>query len=107
MERTVRILIQTTTAAQPDDWSIDSLALLREHLGSIREGGIRFEVTGRNRERGPDGDDPVLASIDRSPYDELWLFALDMGDGITVRECMVFAVSKEHCALHTADERGG
>src|SRR5262245_15997055 len=48
---------------------------------------MRFEVTGRNRERGPDGDDPVLVSVDRSSYDELWLFALDMGDGITAAEC--------------------
>jgi hypothetical protein len=87
MERTVRILIQMTTVTRPDDWSIDSLGLLREHLGSLREGGIRFEVTGRTRECGPNGDDPVLASLDRSPYDELWLFALDMGDGITAAEC--------------------
>src|SRR5262245_39687885 len=87
MERTVRILIQTTTPARPDDWSIESLALLGEHLGSLRERGIRFDVTARNREAGPDGSDPVLVSLDRSPYDELWLFALDMGDGITVAEC--------------------
>jgi len=95
VERTVRILIQTTTPALPDNWSIESLALLREHLGSLREGGMRFEVTGRNRERGPDGDDPVLASVDRSPYDELWLFALDMGDGITAAECKAITRFRE------------
>ena len=87
MERTVRILIQTTTPAQPNDWSIDSLGLLREHLGSLREGGSHFEVTARNRESGSGGDDPVLAALDRSAFDELWLFALDAGDGITAAEC--------------------
>jgi hypothetical protein len=87
LERTLRILIQTTTPAVPDDWSIDSFALLIEHLSSLRDGETRFEVTGRNREAGPDGDDPVLATIDRSPFDELWLFALDAGDGITPAEC--------------------
>jgi len=98
MERIVRILIQTTTAARPDDWSIESLALLREHLGSLREGGMRFEVTGRNRERGSNGDDPVLASLDRARFDELWLFAMDVGDGITAAECN--AITRFH-------QRGG
>ena len=87
MERTVRILIQTTTPAQPNDWSVDSLGLLREHLGSLRGGGSRFEVTARNRESGSGGDDPVLAGLDRSAFDELWLFALDAGEGITAAEC--------------------
>jgi len=87
VERTVRILIQTTTPAQPNDWSIDSFGLLREHLRSLREGGSHFEVTARNRESGSGGDDPVLAALDRSAFDELWLFALDAGDGITAAEC--------------------
>src|SRR5215470_17496270 len=87
MERTVHILIQTTTPARPDDWSIESLALLGQHFGSLQEPGIRFEVIARNREAGPDGSDPVLASLDRAPFDELWLFALDLGDGITAAEC--------------------
>jgi len=98
MERTVRILIQTTTPAQSDDWSVESLALLGEHLGSLRERGTRFEVTARNREAGPDGNDPVLASLDRTPFDELWLVALDRGDGITAAECK--AITRFH-------QRGG
>jgi len=87
LERTVRILVQTTTPGRPDDWSIDSFALLIEYLASLREGETRFEVTGRNRESGPEGDDPVLASLDRSRFDELWLFALDTGGGLTARDC--------------------
>jgi len=83
----VRILVQTTTPGGPDDWSVDSLSLLREHLASIRENGTRFEAAARNREIADDGDDPVLASLDRSSFDELWLFALDTGDGLTAAEC--------------------
>src|SRR5262249_17919726 len=47
----------------------------------------RFDVTARNRETGPDGSDPVLASLDRSTFDELWLFAFDAGDGLSSAEC--------------------
>jgi hypothetical protein len=98
MERTVRILIQTTTPAQPNDWTVDSLGLLRELLGSLWEGGTRFEVTARNREAAPGGDDPVLAALDHSAFDELWLFALDDGGGITAGECA--AITRFH-------QRGG
>ena len=87
MPRTVRILIQTTTPHRPDDWSVESLSLLTQHLSSLREDGTRFEVTARNRESAPGGDDPVLATLDASPYDELWLFALDTGDGLTTADC--------------------
>ena len=66
MERIVRILIKTTTPGGPDDWSIERLSLLTEHLASLREDGSRFDVTARNRESGPNGDDPLLTALDRS-----------------------------------------
>ncbi len=87
MDRNIRILVQTTTPGAPDDWSVESLSLLTEHLASLREDGTRFEVTARNREPGPGGDDPMLASLDSSAFDELWLFALDGGDGLTAADC--------------------
>jgi hypothetical protein len=31
--------------------------------------------------------DPVLANLDTSDYDELWLFAVDTGDGLTQQDC--------------------
>src|SRR5262245_61560051 len=92
MERTVRILVQTTTPQQSDDWSVESLSLMSEHLASLRENDTRFEVTARNREAGRDGTDPVIATLDRSPFDELWLFALDSGTGgLTLAECQAIA----------------
>ena len=87
MEGTVRILLQTTTPGEPDDWSITRLSLLAEHLASIRENGIRFDVTARNRVPSAGGEDPVLATLDLSSFDELWLFALDTGNGLSSEDC--------------------
>ena len=86
-ERTVRILIQTTIPAAKDDWSVERFALLARYLGSLRTADMRFEVTARDRSPGPEGDDPVLATLDRSQFDELWLFAVDGGDGLTAGDC--------------------
>jgi hypothetical protein len=87
VDRTIRILIQTTIPGAPDGWSIDSLSLLTRHLASLQEDRTRFEVTARNREARPGADDPALASLDRSPFDELWLFALEVGEGLTAGDC--------------------
>src|SRR4249920_3512212 len=87
MKRTIQILLQTTTPARPDDWSIDSLTLLREHLASLDEQGTRFEVTARNREAPEGVPEPLLSRLDESDFEELWLFALDSGDGLTREDC--------------------
>ena len=88
MERTIRTLVQTTTPGGPDDWSIASLSLLTGHLASLREDGTRVEVTARNRQSDASGDDTVLASLDRSSFDELWIFGLDTGGGLTEADCL-------------------
>jgi len=87
VERTIRILVQTTTPGASDDWSVESLSLLAGHLASLEENGTRFEVTARNRESGSSGGDPVLSSLERSGFDEIWLFALDTGGGLTHSDC--------------------
>ena len=94
-----KILMQTTIPAIADDWNIGRFALLAEHLASLREpgGGARFDVTARDR--AADGEnDPVLATLDSSDYDQLWLFAVDTGDGISKEEC---------AAIGRFRERGG
>lgn len=60
---------------------------MTEHLASLREEGTRFEVTARNGMSGPKGDDPVLSVLETLPFDELWLFAFDNGDGLTGTDC--------------------
>jgi len=87
-----RILMQTTIPYSEDDWHIGRFSLLRDHLA--RE----HDVVARNREDGPDGLDPVLADLPNSDFDQLWLFAVDTGDGLHSEECR---------AISTFRERGG
>jgi hypothetical protein len=89
MNNPVQILLQTTIPAIADDWNIDRFSLLREHLSSLRDeqGRPRYQVTARNREEDPAGNDPVLSALDSSHFDELWLFAVDTGNGLTQADC--------------------
>jgi hypothetical protein len=88
-ERPVRILLQTTIPPVEDDWNIERFALLREHLASLTDhlGSPLYEVVARDREADANGDDCVMASLDRSDFDELWLFAVDTGNGLSPGDC--------------------
>jgi len=85
----INILLQTTIPALADDWNIDRFSLLRDHLASITDehGEPLCKVTTRNREVSPDGNDAVLSVLDTTDFDELWLFAVDSGEGLTVADC--------------------
>jgi len=85
----VRILLQTTIPSVKDDWNIERFTLLREYLASLTgdSGSPLYEVVARDREADPNGDDPVLAALDRSEFDELWLFAVDTGNGLSGGDC--------------------
>jgi len=79
----VNILLQTTIQPTENDWHIGRFSMLREYLGSLRaaDGSPLFRVTARDRD--PVGKpDPVLSTLDRSDYDQLWLFAVDTGEGL-------------------------
>ncbi len=100
MGKPIQILLQTTIPAVEDDWNVDRFSLLREHLRSLKddEGALLCEVTARNRETNARGDDPVLSTLDTSNFDELWLFAVDTGNGLTTTDCE--AITRFH-------QRGG
>lgn len=85
----LRVLLQTTIPPIADDWHIGRFRLLRDHLAGLvdSEGRALCAVVARDRAAPPGTDDPVLAAIDRSAFDELWLFAVDTGDGLTPAEC--------------------
>jgi len=85
----IRILLQTTIPAIADDWNIDRFLLLRDHLASLvdESGEPLCNVTARNREVNADGNDAVLSGLDATDFDELWLFAVDTGNGLTVADC--------------------
>ena len=80
----INVLLQTTIAPDPDDWAIERFSLLRAFLAAARDadGARTFRVTARNR--APLGrPDPVLSTLHNSDFDELWLFAVDVGNGLT------------------------
>lgn len=89
MTNPIRILLQTTIPTIEDDWSIERFSLLRDHLASAKDenGALTYEVTARNRDSNAEGDDAVLSRLDESDFDQLWLFAVDPGDGLSTADC--------------------
>jgi len=75
-----RILLQTTITESADDWDISRFSLLADEL---RAAG--HDVTARNRVSS-DGSDRVLSRLDEMEYDQLWLMAVDLGDGLTAAD---------------------
>lgn len=83
-----KILLQTTIPTTGDDWSIARFTQLTELLrGQLDENGNPlYDVTARDRD--PLGrPDTLLSALDRSDFDQLWLFAVDTGDGLTEEDC--------------------
>ncbi|MDS3859869.1 hypothetical protein RIF25_03510 [Thermosynechococcaceae cyanobacterium BACA0444] len=82
MSHPQRILLQTTLlAGAADDWTIETFSLLQDFLRTgLREPAL---VTARDRQPDAQGNDPVLSQLDRQDFDQLWLFALDVGDGLS------------------------
>jgi hypothetical protein len=95
-----RILLQTTIEPTADDWSIARFSLLRELLGRLRaaDGEHLYEVVARDRGAPPGSSDPVLAGLDTSDFDQLWLFAVDVGNGLN---------DEERAAIDRFRQRGG
>jgi hypothetical protein len=84
----IRVLLQTTIPPAKDDWSIARFGRLGAFLRvqQDRDGHPAFDVTMRDRDP-PGSPDSVLSSLDRSGFNELWLFAVDTGDGLTGQDC--------------------
>lgn len=89
MRKPIKILLQTTIPYTEDDWHIGRFSLLRDTLASLRDenGEAIYDVTARDREEDESGNDLVLSSLDRSDFDQLWLFAVDVGDGLSTADC--------------------
>lgn len=83
MTKPLDVLLQTTIEPTANDWHIGRFSMLRDYLDSLRtsDGRRQFNVTARDRDP-IDAPDSLLSSLDRSKYDELWLFAVDIGDGL-------------------------
>jgi len=89
MNSRTKVLLQTTIPAREDDWHVGRFSLLHQHLASLKDsqGNALFDVTARNRAANSAGDDEVLSELDSSEFDQLWLFAVDVGDGLTEVDC--------------------
>lgn len=89
MKDRTHILLQTTIPTVEDDWNITRFSLLRDHLASLKDtnGNALYEVTGRDRELNANGDDPLLSRLGETDFDELWLFAVDTGTGLSKIDC--------------------
>ncbi len=89
MSKPIRILLQTTLpATEEDDWVISRFSMLQDYLASIKDkaGDPLFHLTARDRMPDAEGNDPVLSTLDRENFEELWLFALDVGDGLSAKD---------------------
>lgn len=86
----IRILLQTTLLpTDVDDWTIARFSLLQNYLSSLKDeqGQPLVAVTARDRNPDLDGNDPILSQLDRQDFDQLWLFALDVGGGLSPTDC--------------------
>jgi hypothetical protein len=70
------ILLQTTIVDTPDDWNVGRFSRLADQL---RRCG--HDVTTRNRDN--DEVDPILSKLDVLDFDQLWLLAVDTGNGLS------------------------
>jgi hypothetical protein len=83
-----KILLQTTIVDLPDDWNAARFSLLAAEL---RRAG--HDVTARNRDGGE--DDSTLSTLDTLDYDQLWLMAVDTGDGLSPQDAAGIARFRE------------
>lgn len=80
----IYILLQTTIEHTENDWHIGRFSMLRDYLSAVKspEGHPLFHVTTRDRDPVSRADS-VLSTLDSSQFDELWLFAVDVGNGLS------------------------
>ena len=82
------LLLQITIEDEPDDWNVSRFGQLSSFLSELKDehGRQAFRVTARNRARRGEPD-PVLSKLHESDVDQLWLLAVDTGDGLTPEDC--------------------
>lgn len=89
MSKPTCVLLQTTIPGVEDHWNIGRFSLLADHLRTLTDdqGQLLSDVTVRDREVDSGGNDKVISKLDETDFDQLWLFALDNGEGLTVADC--------------------
>ena len=84
-----KILLQTTIQPAKDDWSISRFSMLADFLGDITNsrGQALYQIVARDRQNNSTGNDAILSKLDDSDFDQLWLFGVDVGGGLTANDC--------------------
>ena len=85
-----RILFKTTIPRVEDDWHVGRFSLLLQHVESLRDhrNAPIFSVAARDRSTDADGNDPDLVALPDSDFDQLWLFATDVGAGLSTNDAI-------------------
>ena len=106
MTAPIRILLQTTIPRIEDDWHIGRFSMLRDLLAGLRDanGAPMNQVTARDRNTAT-GPDAVLSTLDESDYDQLWLFAVDTGDGLDAEDCAAISRFRKNGGQRKIDRR--
>jgi hypothetical protein len=76
-----KILLQTTIPFAEDDWNVSRFSLLRDTLEADGH-----DVVARNEELDANHNDHLLMRMPESDFDQLWLMAVDTGEGLTQAE---------------------
>ncbi len=71
------ILLQTTIPYAEDDWHVGRFSMLVRLLTADGH-----SVVARDRMTRADGSDPMLSALAESEFDQLWLIAVDTGNGL-------------------------
>ena len=89
MSKPAKIVLQTTIPFPEDDWNIGRFSLLADHLRSLtgKDGAPKYEVITRDHEPDASGNGPFLIGLPDSDINEIWLFGVDAGNGLTKDEC--------------------
>lgn len=89
MKTPIKILLQTTIPYAEDDWNVGRFSLLANHLRSLRDdqGAPVYEVIARDHEPDSSGNDPLIMGLPDSDIDQIWLFGVDAGNGLSKDEC--------------------
>lgn len=98
MNKQVKILLQTTIPFAQDDWHIGRFEMLASHLRSLTDdsGNRIYEVIARDRQPDANGIDPLLEQITVSDFDQVWLFGVDDGNGLSPAECEALTKFREN-----------
>ena len=88
-----KILLQTTIPTVADDWNIGRFHLLTEFLDRQRaaDGSSRSSTSRRATGTAVRGPQPAACRLDQSDFDQMWLFAVDTGHGLTPEDCAAIA----------------